>query len=519
MKPNSKLLTDGILFTDFYQFTMAQLYFKAGIHERPAQFDYFFRHYPVYDDESKAGYCINAGLEWLLLWMTSARFHEQELSLLKSHKSRSGKLLFCPEFLNWLQTNGSFEGLNLQAIPEGRIVHPLEPLVTVRGPLIMAQILESSLLNHLNYQTLIATKAARIKDAGGGKLLLEFGLRRGQGDGANAGTRAALIGGADLTSNTGLSYTLGLPPSGTHAHSMVQAFLALQGSELDAFRAYAEVYPDDCLLLVDTVDTLNSGLPNAIKVFEELRRKGHKPIGVRLDSGDLAYLSVQAAKMLNAAGFPDTSIVLSNQLDELVLWTIITQIRREAATQGIAPESVINRLVYGVGTRLITSRGQGALDGVYKLTAIQSADGWQPAIKLSDTPEKVVIPGHKAVWRIYDTRGKASADYVCLAEEDPRTVQELFLQHPVQAETYRRLNRQSMVSRLEPLLTDVYNQGKLIVPLPTLDEIRLRRIHDLQYLDSGVKRLMNPHRYHVSLSRRLWELKESLITAYTVRPG
>ena len=224
-------------------------------------------------------------------------------------------------------------------------------------------------------------------------------MRRAQGHAATAATRAALIGGADWSSNVGGSQVLGFPARGTHAHSMVQLFMALGGSELDAFRAYAEVYPDDCLLLVDTVNTLESGVPNAIKVFEELRRDGHRPVGVRLDSGDLAYLAIQSAKQLNDAGFPETSIVLSSDLDELIVWQIITQILQEAPRAGVDAEQLIGRLVYGVGTRLVTSWGQPALGGVYKLVAVQDKGAWQPAIKLSESSEKTPNPGAKQVWR------------------------------------------------------------------------------------------------------------------------
>ncbi|MEN6300138.1 MAG: nicotinate phosphoribosyltransferase, partial [Anaerolineaceae bacterium] len=328
---------------------MANLYYRMGIHETQVQFDHYFRDYPDYGSH-KAGFCISAGLEWLLDWMKRARFTDEDLEYLQSQKSSLGGPLFQKDFLLWLREHGHFGHLNLRAIPEGRVIHPNEPITVVQGPLAMAQILETSLLNHLNYQILIATKAARIREIGRGQLLLEFGLRRGHGMGANAGTRAALIGGADFSSNVGISASLGYPPKGTHAHSMVQLFIALGGSELDAFRAYADVYPDDCLLLVDTINTLESGIPNAIKVFEELKRKGHKPVGVRLDSGDLAYLSIQSARMLDDAGFPDVSIVLSNNLDELVIWQIITQILEEAPRYGVDPEKLIKRLVYGVGT-------------------------------------------------------------------------------------------------------------------------------------------------------------------------
>ena len=317
------------------------------------------------------------------------------------------------------------------------------------------------MLNHLNYPILIATKAARIHQAGRGQLLLEFGLRRAQERGANAGARAALIGGADFTSYVGISHVLGYPPKGTHAHSMVQAFMALGEGELEAFRAYADVYPDDCLLLVDTIDTLESGIPNAIKVFEALRRQGHEPVGIRLDSGDLAHLSIQAVRMLNNAGFPDVSIVLSNQLDELVLTQILAQIEDEALQYDIDADHLIKRLVYGVGTRLITSEGDAALDGVYKLVAIQDEGSWAPAIKLSETPAKTINPGHKHVWRVYDARGKATVDLLALDDEEPRHMERLVLHHPTEERTQRVLER-GEIGHIEPLLVDILQDGALV---------------------------------------------------------
>jgi nicotinate phosphoribosyltransferase len=409
-------IAEGILFTDQYQLTMAQLYFRLGLHERPAQFDHFFRRYPNYGSH-QAGYCVNAGLEWLVDWMGQTRARDEEIELLRGQRGVAGERIFGDDFLHWLRANGHFEGISLHAIPEGRVVHPNVPLTVVRGPMAMAQILETPLLNLLNYQILIATKAARLREVARGSTVLEFGLRRGPERGTNAGARAALIGGADFSSNVGLSHILGLPPKGTHAHSMVQVFMALGEGELAAFRAYAEVYPDNCLLLVDTVDTLGSGVPNAITVFEELRRQGHRPVGIRLDSGDLAYLSIQAAKQLDAAGFPETTIVLSNELDELTIWQITTQIAEEAPRYGMDADHVIGRLTYGVGTRLITSRGQGALDGVYKLVSVQNGADWTPAIKISETAAKTITPGDKRVWRLYDDRGKATADLLCLDDE------------------------------------------------------------------------------------------------------
>ncbi|HSR29806.1 MAG TPA: nicotinate phosphoribosyltransferase [Anaerolineae bacterium] len=511
MKEADRRTAEGILLTDQYQLTMAQLYFRVGMHEKQAQFDHFFRRYPDYGAH-QAGYCINAGLEWLLDWMQGVRFRDEDIEFLRGQTGRAGTRVFGDDFLAWLRQNGTFEAITLRAIPEGRVVHPNVPLTVVQGPLVMAQILETSLLNHLNYQTLIATKAARIHESGRRQLMLEFGLRRGHEKGANAGARAALIGGADFTSNVGISHVLGYLPKGTHAHSMVQLFMSLGMSELEAFRAYADVYPDDCLLLVDTIDTLGSGIPNAIRIFEELQRKGHKPMGIRLDSGDLAYLSIQAAKMLDDAGFPDTSIVLSNELDELVILQIITQINHEARRYGLDPDQIIGRLVYGVGTRLITSWGEPALGGVYKLVAVRDGGRWIPAIKVSESSAKTPNPGHKLIWRVYDQRGKATADLLSLDDENPREMDRLVLRHPSDHTKQRTLAPEE-ITRIERLQVDVLLEGKLVYDLPSIEGIRQRRLEDVRHLDPGVRRLMNPHIYHVSLSQRLWDLKQELITS------
>lgn len=512
MNKTEQSLAEGILFTDMYQLTMAHLYFRMGLHEKTAQFDHFFRSYPDYGAH-KAGYCINAGLEWLTDWMQEAHFGDREVEFLRQQTGQTGNRLFGDDFLAWLRQHGHFGGLTLRAIPEGRVVHPNVPLTAVQGPLAMAQILETPLLNMLNYPTLIATRAARISHAGRGQLMLEFGMRRGQERGVNAGARAALIGGADFSSNTGLSGVLGYDPKGTHAHSLVQLFMALGEGELGAFRAYADVYPDDCLLLVDTINTLESGLPNAIIVFNELKKKGHQPVGIRLDSGDLAYLAVQCARMLDAAGFPETSIVLSNQLDELAILQILAQIVDEASHNGLDADHIIKRLVYGVGTSLITSAGDGALDGVYKLVAVQEQDVWVPAIKISENPVKTPNPGHKSVWRVYDDRGQATADLLTLDDESPAEMDPLVLQHPVDARINRVLDG-TAVSHIEPLLTTIWQDGALVYELPTLEQIRQQRRADMERLDSGVRRLINPHIYHVSLSTNLWQLKQSLIEEF-----
>ena len=543
-------IAEGILFTDMYQITMAHLYFRMGLHEQPAQFDHFFRSYPDYGVH-KAGYCIAAGLEWLVNWMQQVHFRDEEVDFLRQQTSQNGTPLFGEDFLAWLRQHGNFGAITLQAIPEGRVVHPNVPLTIVQGPIAMAQILETSLLNHINYPTLIATRAARISQAGRGQLLLEFGMRRGHEKGVNAGARAALIGGANFTSNVGISGVLGYPPKGTHAHSMVQFFLALGGSELDAFQAYADVYPDDCLLLVDTINTLESGLPNAIKVFEKLRRQGHKPVGIRLDSGDLAYLSVQAARLLDETGFPDTSIVLSNQLNEMSILQILAQIQDEAPRYGLDTDHVIKRLVYGVGTSLITSEGDAALDGVYKLVAVQKRAGsgavgrpatanegvleqqggsavgrsvtanegeeWVPAIKISENPVKTPNPGAKQVWRVYDQRDLATADLLSLADEDPRDTRPLHLHHPTEPYSTRTLSAEQ-ISGVEPLLVTVLEAGRLVYEMPTLEAMRENCRADLARLDLGVKRLLNPHIYHVSLTPRLWQMKQELIASVKAHP-
>jgi len=509
VKPADRSIAEGILFTDMYQLTMAQLYFRMGLHEKPVQFDHYFRNYPDYGSH-KAGYCISAGLEWLLDWMDEAHFRPEDVNYLQSLKNHLGNPLFAADFLDWLARSGNFDGISMSAIPEGRVVHPNIPLTVVQGPLAMAQILETPLLNQLNYQTLIATKAARIREIGRGQLMMEFGLRRAQERGASAGARAALIGGADYSSNVGISAILGYPPKGTHAHSMVQLFIALGSGELEAFEAYASVYPDDCLLLVDTINTLESGVPNAIKVFEELRRKGHKPVGIRLDSGDLAYLSIQSAKLLDEANFPDAAIVLSNNLDELVIWQIVTQIREEASRYGVDAEKLIGRLVYGVGTRLITSWGDPALGGVYKLVAVCEDGNWVPALKISESISKTPNPGYKRAWRLYDRRGKATADLLSLEEENPKDMESITLRHPTDHTKFRVLERNE-ISEIEPLLVEVIKNGRLVFDLPDIETMRKRRMADVERLDAGVRRIMYPHIYHVSLTQRLWDLKQQLI--------
>jgi nicotinate phosphoribosyltransferase len=270
------------------------------------------------------------------------------------------------------------------------------------------------------------------------------------------------------------------------------------------------VYPDDCLLLVDTINSLESGVPNAIKVFEELRAKGHEPVGIRLDSGDLAYLSIQSARMLDEAGFPDTSITLSNDLDELVIWQILAQISEEAPRYGVEADALINRLVFGVGTRLITSQGDPALGGVYKLVAVEEDGAWKPAIKISEQAAKTPNPGKKEAWRLYDSRGMATADLLGLEGEDPGSMERIVAHHPSDHTIMRTIARADL-SQVEPLLVDVWRDGRMVYDLPDIDAMRKQRVADVARLDVGVRRLINPHIYHVSLTQKLWDLKQDLI--------
>ncbi|GBD84251.1 nicotinate phosphoribosyltransferase pncB2 [bacterium BMS3Abin02] len=509
MNADQRAIAEGFLFTDLYQLTMAQVYYRLGVHEQAAEFDHYFRSYPDYG-KHQAGYAVNAGLEWLLDWMQETHVRDADVDYLRTLTGAAGKRLFADDFLRWLRTNGDFSGLSVTAIPEGRIVHRNVPITMIVGPLAMAQVLETSLLNRLNYPTLIATKASRVHEAGRGRPVLEFGMRRGPERGTDAGTRAALIGGADFSSNVGASAVLGVPAKGTHAHSLIQLFLAKGGGEIDAFRAYAEVFPDDCLLLVDTIDTIESGIPNAIAVFEELRRKGHEPLGIRLDSGDLAYLAIQAAAMLNAAGFPDASIVLSSNLDELAIWQIVSQIEGEAPRYGVDADRLINRLSYGVGTRLITSQGDASLDGVYKLVAIEEQGKWMPAIKVSESQAKIPNPGRKQVWRLYDRRGTATADVLGTVDERLSTDEPFTLHHPVIPTAVRRLEA-GVISEVEVLPIPAVREGRRVSEPASMEELRRRRIADLDRLDPGVRRLINPHVYHVSLTEAMWNLKVGLV--------
>lgn len=467
------------LLTDLYQLTMVGGYVQEGKREQWANFDYFFRKVP--DD---GGYCVLAGLADLINYLQNLRFGREELAYLEALG------LFPKAVLEYLEAF-KFTG-DLWAIPEGTVVFPHEPLIRVRAPLPQAQLIETALLNIMNFQTLIATKAARVCWAANGAPVVDFGLRRAHGpNGGLMASRAAYIGGAEGTSNVLAGKLYGIPVRGTHAHSWVESF----PSELEAFRAYARVYPHACLLLVDTYDTLRSGVPNAIKVAHELSEQGHRLRGIRLDSGDLAYLSKEARRMLDEAGFPDAHIVASSDLDE---W-LVESLRRQGARIDI----------WGVGTRLVTSYSSPALGGVYKLTALDE-DGKRmiPKIKRSDNPDKITNPGVKKVVRMCDPSGQIRGDVIFLEEERLPRGMSFRVHHPVFPHVSKVYPEHF---QMEELLVPVFRKGKLVYKSPAVKEIRENTLRNLARLDSAYKRFHNPHVYHVSLSSRLYRVKQTLL--------
>lgn len=462
------------MLTDLYQLTMVNGYMQCGLDERKAAFDLFYRGTGGYS------YAVAAGLEQAVEYIRDLHFDKEDLDYLRSLG------IFPESFLERL-AKFRFTG-DIKAVPEGTVIFPYEPIITVIAPLFEAQLIETALLTIINHQTLIATTAARMCACTSAEIL-EFGLRRAQGADAGVyGARAAYIGGCRSTSNVLAGQMFGIPVKGTHSHSWVMSF----PSELEAFRKYAEIYPDGCLLLVDTYDTLKSGVPNAIKVFDELKAAGHKPIGIRLDSGDLAYLSREARKMLDAAGHTDCKIFASNDIDENVLLALNSQ------------DAKID--VYGIGTKLITSFSNASLGGVYKLCAIEQDGKLVPRIKVSDSHEKTTNPAIKKVVRIYK-KGMAAADLICLANETIDTSVPLTVFHPEQ--TYKRTTFTEY--EVKDLMVDVFKDGKLVYKLPTLEEIG--EYHDKSKAEffPEYKRVVNTQYYKVDLSRKLWELKNRLL--------
>ena len=470
------------LLTDLYQLTMAYGYWKQGKADQHAVFHLFFRSNPF-----KGGYVIAAGLEPVLDFVRSFRFTSDDVAFLGTITGNDGRALFEPEFLVYLQQLELT--LDIDAMPEGTIVFPHEPLLRVRGPILQCQLLETALLNIINFQSLIATKASRIVMAAQGDPVLEFGLRRAQGiDGALAASRAAFIGGCAATSNVLAGKKFGIPVKGTHAHSWVMSF----ETEFEAFSAYADAMPNNCVFLVDTYDTLE-GVRHAIVIGQRLRETGHRMVGIRLDSGDLAWLSVETRKLLDAAGFHDASIVASNDLDE----RLIASLKQQGAAIS----------VWGVGTKLVTAYDQPALGGVYKLGAIQDAGGeWKPKIKLSEQLIKTSTPGKQQVRRYFDDSGRAIADMI-YNELHPLS-DTCVIVDPLDAAHKREM---SATGTFEDLLQPMMRGGRLIAELPILADVRSKTLEQVQQFHASILRFDNPHKYPVGLEQRLHELKARLV--------
>lgn len=467
------------LLTDLYQLTMLYGYDQNGMSDKRSVF------YMSYRGGPGLSYTVMAGNEQLKDYILSLRFSGEDLDYL------SGLKLFNEGFLKSLESF-RFEG-SIDAAPEGSFVFPGEPLVRVSAPLSQAQFVETALLNLIGHQTLIATKANRIVRQAEGEPVMEFGLRRAQGPDAGVlGARAAVIGGCGSSSNVLAGQRFQIPVSGTHAHSWVMSF----ETELEAFRAYADCFPDNCLLLVDTYDSLNSGIPNAITVFKELRARDHEPQGIRLDSGDLAYLSRKARGMLDEAGFPKARICASNDLDENLI--------RDLKQQGAKID------LWGVGTKLITSADRHALGGVYKMCSLEKDGQMIPKIKKSDNPEKITLPGPQELYRLYDENGMAIADLITLADEEIDFGRPLTIFDPQNTWKTMTLERYSARKMLEPLIVN----GKAAAESPTLKEIcAYRALEEKSIWDSHL-RLTNPQPYKVDLSRKLWDLRHELMGSH-----
>ena len=466
------------MLTDFYEITMANGYFKNNFKDTIAYFDMFYRKVP-----DGGGFVIAAGLEQLVDYLSNLTFDKDDIEYLRTKG-------FGEDFLDYL-ANFKFV-CDVWAVPEGTPVFPGEPIVKVKGPVIQAQFIETMVLLCINHQSLIATKANRICRAAGDKAVMEFGSRRAQGaDGAIYGARAAYIGGCAGTACTISDEMFGVPALGTMAHSWIQLF----DSELEAFTAYAKEYPDSCTLLVDTYNTLKSGIPNAIKVFDEvLKPLGKRPKGIRIDSGDIAYLSRKARKMLDEAGYPDCTIVASNSLDEYII--------RDMLMQGAKVDS------FGVGERLITSSSSPMLGGVYKLCGVQKDGKVIPKIKLSENVAKITTPGNKRVYRLYDNEtGKAAADLITLADEFVDDSQPYELFDP--DFTWKRKTITDFTAR--ELLEPVFDKGNCVFKRKTAKEIREYCKQQVETLWDEVTRFENPHNYYVDLSQPLWDLKHELL--------
>lgn len=457
------------LYTDFYELIMAQGYFFCGKKEQSASFDYFFRSNPY-----KGGFTVFAGLQDFIELLSQFTFSESDIEYLK-------QLGFKTEFLSYLK-NFKFSG-NIFSVKEGEIIFPNEPVLRVEGDIIDCQLIESLLLNILNFESLIATKAFRIKLVSGKKIFADFGLRRAQGFGAIHASRAAYIGGASSTSNVLAGKLFGIPVSGTQAHSWIQSF----DDELESFRAFANIHPENTVLLVDTFDTLNSGVPNAIRIAKELEEKGFRLKAIRLDSGDLAYLSIKARELLDAAGLEYVNIIASNQLNEYVIKSLLQD-------QNAAIDA------FGIGTELVTGKSDAALDGVFKLAEVDN----QPKMKISENIEKNTLPGKKQVYRFFDCDGKFYRDAILLENENPEEIGLIY--HPVHPEK----NSTLLKCTSEALLQPVVKNGEITFRKQSLPEIHAYLINRAAQLPNEHKRFISPHLYKVGISKKLMETRDTL---------
>lgn len=466
------------LLSDFYEFTMANGYFNNGMKDTVAIFDAFYRNNP-----DGGGYSIFAGLNDIIDYVKNLSFSASDIEYLRKEGN------FSEDFLEYLK-DFKFTG-DIWAYPEGSVIFPNEPILTVKAPIIECSILETYLLLSMNFNSLIATKTSRIVKAAGNRLVMEFGARRAQGaDASLTGARAAYIAGAPVTSNTLSAKTYGFKPAGTMAHSWIQAF----DSEYEAFKTYALSYPENCILLIDTYDTINSGLPNAMRIFKEILEPRGLSGGVRIDSGDLAYLSKEIRKILDENGFKDAKIVASNSLDEFKIISLLNQ--------GAEIDS------FGIGERLITSKSDPVFGGVYKLVGIYDDDKLISKIKVSENVEKITTPGFKNVYRLYDKKtGKAEADYISLREEEMDDSKPLVIFDPLF--TWKMKKMDNYKARL--MQEKIFENGKLIYEEPSLDEIAKYCKSELDSMWEEVKRFDTPHNYYVDLSQDLWNLKQNLI--------
>lgn len=471
------------LLTDLYQLTMAYGYWKHGKAEQSAVFHLFYRTNPF-----QGGYVVAAGLEPVVQFLQDYRFSEEELRYVATIPGSDGKPIFDAAFVQYLRTLELT--IEIDAIPEGTIVFPNEPILRVRGPILQCQLLETALLNIINFQSLIATKASRIVRAAAGDEVLEFGLRRAQGaDGAMSASRAAYVGGCSATSNVLAGMKFGIPVRGTHAHSWVMSF----DSEQRAFEAYAEAMPNNCVFLVDTYDTIE-GVRKAIEVGKDLRKKGHPLVGVRLDSGDLASLSIAARVLLDEAGFNDAKIVASNDLDERLIQSL--------KLQGAKID------VWGVGTKLVTAYDQPALGGVYKLGAIESDEGqWRPTLKISEQLVKTSTPGIQQVRRFFGADGLAICDMIYNELQSPKTPLRMIDPFdPTRDRTF------ASETSFEDLLQPVFKDGSLVAPLPSIHDVRSRTLQQLKLFATGIFRFDNPQKYSVGLEQQLFALKSRMVS-------